>query len=104
MKIALDLDSINSQAGLGGAPNDLGSFITNILPFIFGISGFLLLIYMVSGGLQMMTAKGDPKAVASAQAKITNGLIGFLVILLSAGIVVLLGRVLGVKVFSDIFN
>ena len=103
MKIALDLKDINTRAGLGKAPEDVGGLITNVLPYAFGIAGFLLLIYMVSGGLQLMTSRGDPKAVASAQAKITSALIGFVIILLSAGLVVLLGRLLGVDVFSDIF-
>jgi hypothetical protein len=85
------------------APGDLGQLISQFLPYVFYISGFLLLIYLVLGGFQLMTSRGDPKAVSAAQAKITNALIGFVVILLSAGIVVILGTLLNVEVFSEIF-
>lgn len=100
--LAQNLLDIQSQAGIK-APADVGGLITLVVPYIFGIAGFLLLIYMVMGGLQWMTSQGDPKAISSAQAKITNALIGFVIILLSAGIVIILGRVLNVSVFSNIF-
>ena len=98
-----NLDFIQSRAGLGAVPNDLCGVIGNAVPWAFGISGFLLLIYMVSGGLQMMTSMGDPKAMQAAQGKITNALLGFTIVLVSAVLVVLLGRILGVNVFNDIF-
>jgi hypothetical protein len=50
-----------------------------------------------------MMSRGDPKAVAAAQAKITSALIGFVIVLLSAGIVVMLGAILKVPIFSNIF-
>lgn len=101
--LAQNLDFIQSRAGLGKIPNDVGGIIGNALPWAFGISGFLLLIYMVSGGLQLMTSRGDPKAIQSAQAKITNALLGFVIVLVSAGLVVLLGRILKIDVFSNLF-
>lgn len=100
----LNLEGIQEKAGLRGIPNNLGEVISNTLPWIFGIAGFLLLIYMVTGGLQLMTSRGDPKAVAAAQAKITNALLGFVIVLISAGLVVLLGRILNINVFSGIFK
>lgn len=100
--LAQKLDQIQQNAGIK-APENVGPLIQTIVPYIFGIAGFLLLIYMVLGGLQWMTSQGDPKAISSAQAKITNALIGFVIILLSAGIVIILGRVLNVPVFSNIF-
>ncbi len=99
----LNLNAIQNSAGLGGVPSDLGGIITNAIPWAFGISGFLLLIYMVSGGLQLMTSQGDPKAMQAAQAKITNALLGFVIVLTSAGIVVLLGTLLKINVFTNLF-
>lgn len=102
--LAQNLNAIQSQAGLAAAPTDLGGLIGNILPYVYGIVGMLLLIYLVLGGFQLMTSQGDPKAMAGAQAKITNALIGFVVVLLSAGLVVILGRLLHVEIFSGLFN
>lgn len=97
-----DFNAIQQAANIN-TPTDLGALISKVIPYIFGAAGFLLLIYMVLGGLQMMTSQGDPKAISGAQAKITNALIGFVIILLSAGIVIILGKILNVSVFSNIF-
>lgn len=99
---ALDLNSIQSQA-TPGVPSSPGEFIHNLLPYALGAAGILLLIYMVLGGLEIMTSKGEPKAIQAAQAKITNGIIGFVIIAISAGVVVLLGKILNVPIFSQLF-
>lgn len=95
-----DLNAIQSNAGLTGVPENVGGLVSNILPYIFGIVGMLLLIYLVLGGLQLMLSRGDPKAIAGAQAKITSALIGFVIVLLSAGIVIILGRLLNVPALN----
>lgn len=102
--LAQNLQNIQSRAGLNGVPSDLGGLISKTLPYIFGVVGLLLLVYLVLGGLQLMMSRGDPKAVAAAQAKITSALIGFVIVLLSAGIVVMLGTILKVPTFSGIFK
>ena len=52
-----------------------------------------------------MTSRGDPKAMQSAQAKITNALIGFVVIIFAYFIVQLFGQVFGIEntLFGQIF-
>lgn len=99
---SLDLNSIQSTAGIN-APSDLGGLIKNILPYVVGLAGILLLVYLVLGGLQMMTSKGDPKAVAAAQAKITNAVIGIVIVIISVGIVTLIGKLLNISVFGSLF-
>lgn len=101
--LSQNLNYIQNRAGLSGVPTDLGTIIGNVLPWAFGITGFLLLIYMVSGGFQIMTSKGDPKGMAAGQAKITSSVIGFVIVLLSAGLVVLIGRLLNINVFTNLF-
>lgn len=82
---------------------DIGGIITAILPFIFSAAAMLLLVYMAIGGLQMMTSRGDPKAMQSAQGKITNALIGFVIVIIAVSLVLLIGQLLGINVFSQIF-
>lgn len=84
-------------------PNDVGELISKVLPYIFYFSAALLLIYLVLGGLQLMVSRGDPKSISAAQSKITNALIGFVIVLLAAGVVIILGRILKVQVFSSLF-
>lgn len=91
----LDLNAIQ-QKGLPNnrLPDDLGGIISSILPFVFYGAGIALLVYMVTGGLQMMLAKGDPKAMQAAQGKITNALIGFVIIIVAFLVVQLLAQIL----------
>lgn len=99
------LEDIQKEAklpDLGGIT--IGGLISSILPYVFGAAGIALLIYLVIGGLQMMLSRGDPKAIQSAQAKITNALIGFIIVIISFLLVRLIGQLLGIDVFRPIFG
>jgi hypothetical protein len=105
----LDLEKIQTGAFPSASPlasMTPGGFISNLLPYIFGIAGIALLIFMIIGGLQMMLSHGDPKAMQSAQAKITNALIGFVIIIIAFFIVQLIGQLLGLGLtgFGNIFG
>ena len=103
--LAQNFEEIQADAFKGNAiPKDVGSLISRILPYIFSAAAMALLIYLVMGGLQMMTSKGDPKAMQSAQAKITNAIIGFVIVIFAFVIVQLLGQILGLSAFSQLFN
>lgn len=107
--IAQNLDQIQQEAFPGSesiGAITVGSLISKILPYIFGAAGIALLIYLVIGGLQMMVSRGDPKAMQSAQAKITNALIGFVIVFFAFTIVQIVGQVLGLEgtLFSQIFG
>jgi hypothetical protein len=108
MLAQLNLDEIQRQAipGIGSrfGSSGLGGIVSAILPWVFGLAGFALLVYLILGGLQFMTSQGDPKAMQAAQAKITNALIGFGVIILASAIVMILGEVFKIEIFSDIFR
>lgn len=84
----------------------IGSLISKTLPYIFGAAGIALLVYLVIGGLQMMISRGDPKAMQSAQAKITNALIGFVIVFFAFTLVQIIGQVLGLEgtLFSQVFG
>lgn len=82
----------------------IGDIINKVLPFVFGAASIALLIYLVLGGIQMMTSKGDPKAMQGAQSKITNALIGFVIVFFAFAIVSIFGKVFGIGAFGDIFK
>ncbi len=102
--LAQDLDQIQSNAGLKFPFTDIGGLISALLPYIFGAAAIALLVYLVLGGFQLMTSRGDPKAIQGAQGKIANALIGFAVVVMSYAIIGLIGQVLGISQFSDIFG
>jgi hypothetical protein len=110
MLLAQDLDQIQTGAFPNATPLSQmtpGGIIGSTLPYVFSVAAILLLIYLVTAGLSMMLSRGDPKAMQAAQAKITNALIGFVIVILAFFIVQLLGRILGLQTnspFSQTFG
>jgi hypothetical protein len=107
MLLTQNLDQIQTGAFPGNnIPTNFGGLVGKALPYIFGAAGIALLIYLVLGGLQMMTSSGDPKAMQGAQAKITNALIGFVIIIIAFFIVQLFGQLFGLQntPFGQIFG
>lgn len=51
-----------------------------------------------------MTAQGDPKGTAAARERITHAIIGFVIIFAAFWLVQILGLVLGVKQFGNLFQ
>lgn len=107
MLLAQDFNAIQSVGlpGFTGGAN-IGEFIANskIMDYLFGAAAIALLVYLVQGGLQMMLSKGDPKTMQGAQAKITNALIGFVIVFFAFAIVSVIGKILGISVFGLIFK
>ena len=94
-------DAIPSLAApfQAGSATNVGSIISLILPYLFVIAGLMLLFYLLYGGFHMMTAGNDEKGLAEAKGKITNALIGFLLIFVSYWLVKILGYILGISIF-----
>ena len=100
------LKTIQTEALGDKVPTNVGSLITDLLFYVFAAAAIALLIYLIIGGFQMMLSKGDPKAMQSAQAKITNAIIGFVIIVVAFFVVQLLGQLLGIQgtAFGQIFG
>lgn len=82
----------------------LGDIISGLLPYIFYLAGFLILLYGVMGGYQIMNSQGDPKAIAQGRDKITYAIVGFIVMVVSYWILQLVGRILDIQQIVDIFG
>ncbi|MGB9707349.1 MAG: hypothetical protein ACPL1D_01195 [Microgenomates group bacterium] len=75
--------------------NNIGDLINRLLPFLIGLAGIVLLFVFIWGGYDLMMSQGDANKVKSAQAKITAGLIGFILLILSYLITSLIARIFG---------
>lgn len=75
----------------------ISNFIQNaiILVFIVGIVG--VLIMMIWGGVQWLFSGGDKDAVAAAQKRIVNALIGLAILAVAYAVYQLAGSFLGFK-------
>ena len=84
--------------------SNFGDIISKLVLYVFGISGIILLLMIIFSGFQMITSAGDPKAMEAAQKRLTNSVVGFVIIFAAYWIVQLIGRILGVEVFGNIFG
>jgi hypothetical protein len=58
----------------------LSSVLTVLMPTLFAVAGLLLFGYLVWGGFDYLLAMGDPKKAEVGKTKITNAIIGFVLI------------------------
>jgi len=75
--------------------NNLGDVVNKLIPFVMSFAGILLFLILVWGGFDFMTSQGDAAKIKSARAKITAGIIGFVLLLLSYLITRLLSFMFG---------
>lgn len=101
------LTNLSNQIGLRYAGGQIGSLFGGrygLIAIAITLSGFGLLIYLISGGFSLMTSGGDPQKVAKGKAKIQNALIGFVIVLTSYIIVQAIGLILGLETIKSIFG
>ncbi len=105
MSNVLGLDEIQAEAmpRFKFAGGSIGDIVSGLVVYLFPLAGLLLLLYLLFGGLQMMTSAGDPKKMEGAKQKLTNALIGFIIVFASYWIVQIVGKVLGIEIISEIF-
>ncbi len=75
----------------------LADIISDLLPYIYVIAGLILLINLISGGIELMTSAGNADKTKSGFGKITGSLIGFLIIFISYFAAKIAETILGVK-------
>ena len=73
--------------------------LSDVMKYLYVIAGLLLLFSLIAGGFQMMTGSRDEKGLMAAKGRITNALIGFLLLFVSYWIVQIMEYVLGIKIF-----
>jgi len=105
MEIAqVNYGDIENSVGFKFAGGNLGSIISELTQnYILTIAGIILLLYLIYGGFQFLTSGGDPKKAQEAQSKITQAIIGFVIIFAAYWIVQIVANVLGLEKIKDIF-
>jgi hypothetical protein len=80
---------------------DVGGIIggtAGLLAYIYVFAGLALLVMLISGGIDLMTAGGDPGKSKSGYGKISSALIGFLIIFVTYFVVQIVEVVLKIKI------
>lgn len=85
-----------SDPGQGGAFYDFSKIISMSIGVLTLVAFIWFLFVLITGAIGVMNAGGDQKALESSRKRITNGLIGLVVVIASLFIVDLIGMIIGV--------
>lgn len=75
----------------------LADVINKLLPILFSIAGLILFFYLISGGFDLLLSGGDPKKAESAKGKITNAVVGFIIIFIAWWLTQILAKIFALK-------
>lgn len=70
----------------------------SLLPYLFTIAGLVLFGMLIAGGFTMLTAATDPKKAEAGKTRITNAVVGFIIIFVAYWLTQILEIILGVKI------
>lgn len=77
---------------------------TVISNYIFPFAGIALLVAFISAGYMYLTSAGDTKKMEGAKQRMTNALIGIILIISAYWIVQIAGQIFGLKGIENIFG
>ncbi len=75
--------------------NNIGDLINRILPILISFAGLILLFTLIWGGYDFINSQGEAQKVKSAQAKITAGIIGIVLLVISYLLSRLISKIFG---------
>lgn len=76
--------------------NNINDVVNIVLKFAYPMAGVVLLLVLIWGGYDFLMSQGDPEKVKSGRAKISAGVIGFVLLMLSYLLVRVIGFIFGV--------
>ena len=80
---SLQISGTQIEGPLDPSIDSLGAIISKGLGFIMPMAGIVLLFFLIFGGYDYMMSQGNPDKIKAGQAKITSGIIGFILLILS---------------------
>lgn len=104
MKLLAQLSNPALPSGLGGGlnvdaangPKALGGLIAALIGLIF-LGAFLLAFFtLITGGIQWIASNGDKAGLEAARDKITNALLGLIIVAAAWSIMILVGNFFGI--------
>lgn len=86
------------------APITFAKVLSSTVGLISIIGIIWMVITIITGAVAIISSGGDKNALESAKKKITNGVIGLVVLVTSLFIITLFGRILGIPAILNIAN
>jgi hypothetical protein len=107
MKLAFNLGDYtiigkNNTTIVTGIPQTLGGFISAILPNVYMITGIILFVILLIGGLMIIVnaGSGNEEAVKNGQKAITASVIGLIIVFTSWWIIRIVEIVTSINIFT----
>lgn len=75
--------------------NTIGDLVNRLVSILLPIASIILFFVFVWGGYDYLLSRGDPEKLKGAHAKITAGLVGFVLLVISYFIVKLIASIFG---------
>jgi hypothetical protein len=84
------------QGGNEAGPLAIGSLISSLVGVFLILAFISTLLYMILGGFDWVTSGGDKTKLQSARDKITNALVGLIVVGASWAVMMIVGNFIGI--------
>ncbi len=75
--------------------NNIGDLINKLMQFLIPLAAIILLLVFIWAGYDYMMSQGNPEKVKSAQAKLTTGLLGIILLAVSYMVVRFISFIFG---------
>ncbi len=95
---ALGPDIVGLSAGAG-----LAFYIAQLWKTVVTVGGLAVMLYLIWGGIEWLTAGGDKTKIENATHKITNSLIGLGILVVSYAVIYFVGAVLKIDLLKPVF-
>ena|SRR5687767_11577563 len=79
---------------------DIGALIRAVVSMAIIISGILVFLYLVWGGVEWITSGGDKTKTEKAQQRITSAIIGLAIVASSWALIRIIGAFFGLDIFD----
>lgn len=80
--------------------SQIGQLISAFVGMAIIIAALLAFIYLVWGGIEWITSGGDKAGMENARNRITNALIGLVIVVAAWAITVLIGKFFNIDIFN----
>jgi len=88
----------------GVSAGTLGGLLSRAIPIVFAIAGVGLFVMILASGFQFLTSAGDAKKIEGAKQRLTNALVGFVLIFSAFWIVQIFGTIFGLDSINNTFR
>lgn len=78
--------------------DSVGGFMDSVISIAIPLAGISVLVLLVFAAYQLMTSGGNPDKLKEGREVITNAIIGFLFVLMSVAILLLLSNLFGIDI------